>query len=192
MEYRLTEEKFKTLLKGLKATYPQDWFIPNEAAANVWYRHLMDIPYEALSAAISAYIMTEKKEPTIAAIREKAKQYIPTEKELGEQEAWAMIRKAVRNSNYHAQEEFDKLPEVLQKAVGNPANLAEWAAMDLDTFESVQQSQFLRSFRVVKERKKEVQLLSPALQAKLSEVSAKLTAKETKSLEQKGGSDDNT
>lgn len=184
MEHRLTKEQFMPLLMGLKATYPQDWFIPSEESANIWYRHLMDIPYEALSLAVSFYMMTEKKEPTIAALREKAQQYMPKEKELGEQEAWALVRKAVRNSSYHAQEEFDKLPEVIQKAVGSPLNLAEWAMMDLDDFETVQQSQFLRSFRVAQERRKETQLLSPALQKKIQE--AMLAADKSKAIEQKG------
>ena len=182
----LTWAQFVPLLNGLKATYTREGFIATEESANIWYRHLMDIPYEALSLAASAYMMTGKKEPTIADLREKAQQYMPKEKELGEQEAWALVRKAVRNSSYHSEEEFSKLPEVIQKAVGTPLNLAEWARMDLDDFETVQQSQFLRSFRVARDRRKEVQLLSPALQKKI----LALQAEKAKAIEKKGESGD--
>lgn len=169
----LTIEEFRTLLKGMKAAFPDDWFVPSEDSASTWYRHLNDLPYRALSPGISKIIMTFKKPPTVADIREAALEFIPTKKQLGEQEAWALVRKAVSNSNYHSQEEFDRLPDVIQKAVGAPRNLAEWAVMDIDTFESVQQSQFLRAFRAAEARQREVHLLSPAIQNALTEAQKK-------------------
>lgn len=32
-----------------------------------------------------------------------------------------------RNSGYHAEEEFARLPELIQKAVSSPGQLREWA-----------------------------------------------------------------
>ncbi len=172
MEHQLTPEEFRILLKGMKASFPADWFVPNEESASIWYRHLWDIPYNILSLGVSKLIMTAKKPPTVAEVREAAKEFMPTEECLGclgEQESWALVRKAVANSNYHAKKEFDKLPAVVQKAVGCPQNLAEWAMMDIDTFESVQQSQFLRAFRAAEARQHEVSLLSAPLRERLLE-----------------------
>lgn len=169
MEYPLDRDKFKQLIKGLRTTYPSDWFIPNEEAANIWYRCLMDLPYEALANGVSKWIMTSSKEPTVADLRKAAMEFIPKPApELNEQQACALVRKAVRASGWHAKEEFDKLPEICQKAVGSPENLEEWSQMDIDSFESVQMSQFLRNFRVVQNREQEVAQLSPAVQKRLA------------------------
>ena len=63
-------------------------------------------------------------------------------------EAWALVAKAVCNSNYNSAEEFEKLPPVVQRLVGAPSQLREWAAMDSETFNSVVASNFQRSYKV--------------------------------------------
>lgn len=166
MEVKLSEEEFRTILKGLKNTYPADWFIPNEDAAKTWYRLLMDIPYRALSLGATKYMQSSPKEPTPADIRKAAMEFVPKEEpQLTEQEAWMLVRHAVENSGYHSEEEFDKLPEVVQKAVVSPRNLEIWGMMDEDDFNTVQQSQFLRTFRAVQQRQQELDQLSPAVRS---------------------------
>ena len=64
-----------------------------------------------------------------------------------EMEAWTLVDRAVRNSNYNAQGEFDRLPMIVKRAVRNPARLREWAQMDLATFQTVEQSNFMRTYR---------------------------------------------
>ena len=49
---------------------------------------------------------------------------------MSDMEAWATVRKAIRNSNYHAREEFDLLPELVKSVVVTPENLIEWAKLD--------------------------------------------------------------
>ena len=46
-----------------------------------------------------------------------------------------------------ARAEFDKLPPVIQRLVGAPSQLQEWAQMDSDTVNSVVASNFQRSYR---------------------------------------------
>jgi hypothetical protein len=66
-----------------------------------------------------------------------------------------LVSKAIRNGYYGAEEEFAKLPEVVKKAVGNPANLRAWAHTDEQSIENVVQSNFLRTYRVVVKRESE-------------------------------------
>lgn len=66
-----------------------------------------------------------------------------------------MVSKAISNSGYHAEEEFDKLPEACQRAVGNPSNLKEWAMMESDKVATVEQSHFIRNYRVAVQRMQE-------------------------------------
>ena len=61
-------------------------------------------------------------------------------------EAWSLVRRAIQNSLYHADEEYSKLPPIVQKAVGSPDNLRGWAAMDAATVSSVTASNFIRTY----------------------------------------------
>ena len=156
----MTRDEFKILVKGMKAVYAQSTFIPDKDAFEMWFALLCDLPYKTANIAIQKYMLTEKFPPTPAEIREKAAQMFETpEIEMSELEAWALVRKAIRNSAYHANEEFDKLPETCQIAVGNAANLEEWAKMDYEKVEAVGQSHFIRNFRTTVLRIKEDQKL---------------------------------
>ncbi len=148
----ITREDFSILVKGLKAVYTDPKFIPDKFAFDVWYELLKDIPYQELNKAIQRFMSTSTKIPTPADLRNMI--VTASESGMSEQSAFALLRKAVRNSTYHSEEEFSKLPEVIQIAVGNPSNLREWASMDTEDFETVQQSQFLRAYRNALERRR--------------------------------------
>ena len=77
--------------------------------------------------------------------------------------AWGVVLKALRNSTYHSEEEFNKLPLVIQKAVSSPGQLREWATMEnLDgTGLNVIQSNFMRTYRLEIEREKELRRTNP-------------------------------
>ena len=67
------------------------------------------------------------------------------------------------NSSYHAEEEFAKLPRILQKTVSSPGQLREWATSEnIDgSWMSVTQSNFQRAYRAEVQRERERQKLSP-------------------------------
>lgn len=167
----MTRDEFKILVKGMKAVYAQQTFLPDKDAFDMWFALLQDLPYKLANVAIQKHMLTEKFPPTPAEIREKAAQMIEVpETEMSELEAWALVRKAIRNSGYHAQEEFDKLPEACREAVGNAANLEEWAKMDYEKVESVEQSHFIRNFRTAVLRIKEEQRLPEQTRKLISEM----------------------
>ena len=74
---------------------------------------------------------------------------------MSELQAWALVQKALRNSGYNSEEEFAKLPEACQRAVGTAANLKEWALMDSDQVATIEQSHFIRNYRTSVQRMKE-------------------------------------
>lgn len=161
----MTRDEFKILVKGLKAVYTQPSFIPDKDAFEVWYSMLGDLDYEVCSNAIKIHMQTVEKEPAIAGIRKQAACMRTNKNELNEMAAWQMVLKAMRNSIYHAQEEFVKLPPVVQRAVVSPGQLREWAmAEDIDgTWMNVTQSNFLRTYRAEVAKEKELHKLSPDL-----------------------------
>ena len=165
MDTGITKDQFLILVQAMKAVYSQETFLPDNDAAKVWYALLKDIDYPTLSNAVQRHLMTSPFPPTIADLRKLTVD--PALDELTDMMAWDMVRKALENSSYHSEEEFKRLPPVVQKAVGSPGNLKDMATMDIDTVNSVIQSNFLRNYRAVKARERENLVLSASVRERL-------------------------
>ena len=170
----LSEEQFRLLIAGMKSIYTQATFIPDEVAYNMWYRLICDLDYETIEAAILKHMATSKFPPTPADIRAGASTIKGDVQELTELEAWHLVRKAISNSNYHADEEFEKLPPVVQKAVGHPSNLREWAMMDSSEVETVQEALFARNYTTMLKREKELRQTTPAVRTLIEQTAQTL------------------
>lgn len=149
----------------MQAAYPNYKPQDKTVAVNVWSEMLKDCNYEQVSVALKAYIQTDTKgfAPSIGDIREKIQEIFTKEDDLNEVSAWAMVWKAICNSGYHAEEEFAKLPPVIQRAVHSPGQLREWALLeniDGKTI-TVLQSDFQRTFRAEQQKEYERKKLSP-------------------------------
>lgn len=145
-----------------------------------WYELLNDLNFDVAKKAVNEYAMTNKFAPTIADIREYAGHYngqphIPTA-----MEAWSIVSKALRNSTYNSEQEFAKLPPLVQKAVGSPVNLQSWAT-DENYNEPVLASQFMKDYRMVTDQAKEIFKLPERTQ---QEIAARRM--ETPQIEAKG------
>ena len=138
------------------------------AAVSLW-TEMFPEPGEVVAAAVKALIATrvEGYPPTIGAVKAKIQELSEPER-LSETEAWAMVEKACSNGYYGSREEFDKLPPLVQKAVGSPNQLKEWASMDADTVKSVVASNFMRGFRIIQKREQEMALIPPEVRNMLS------------------------
>lgn len=147
-------------MKTMKAVHPA-MFLVNETV-DIWYQMLKDLNYEDASAALGKHLSISPYPPTIADIRR-----IQVDDGMNGEQAWALVFKAIENSNYHSQEEFDSLPELIQKAVGSPANLRELALMPTDTVNSVEKSHFLRIYELEKKRKKETDAIPVAIRNRI-------------------------
>lgn len=162
----MTAKEFGFLADAIKTYFPRDNVLPTENAMRLWYEELKDIPYQLAHLALQKYVCTNKFAPTIADIREQvAELNNQNEEELNETAAWSIAWKAICNSGYHEEEEFAKLPPVIQRTVHSPAQLREWALLeniDGKTI-TVLQSDFQRAFRVEQQRERERSKLSPGV-----------------------------
>ena len=120
-----------------------------EDAIRLWAEMFADEPGEVVAVAVKALIKSRVSTfpPGIGEITEKIQQIMQPD-QMTELEAWGLVLKAVSNSNYNSGEEFKKLPAVVQRLVGSPSQLREWAAMDSETLNSVVASNFQRSYKV--------------------------------------------
>lgn len=160
----MTRDETIKILMIIQAAYPNYKPPDKTVAVNVWSEMLSDISYEQVSVAVKAYIQTDTSgfAPSIGNIREKVQFIFSEEDDLNESAAWEIVWRAICNSGYHAEEEYNKLPPIVQRAVGSPRQLREWGLMENIDGKSivVLQSNFQRVFRIEKEREKERKKLS--------------------------------
>ncbi len=149
----MTREETLAIMGVLKAAYPNFYKGMGRADAegivDLWSSMFDQEPAQLVAVAVKAHIANDKKgyPPHIGAIKE-AIVKLRTPEEMTEQEAWGLVLKALRNGIYGAQKEFDALPPVIQRLVGSPSQLKEWAMMDGDAVNSVVASNFQRSYKV--------------------------------------------
>ena len=195
----MTAKEFGFLADAIKTYFPRDNVLPTENAMRLWYEELKDIPYQLAHLALQKYVCTNKFAPTIADIREQVSELNnQNEEELNETAAWSIAWKAICNSGYHAEEEFAKLPPVIQRTVHSPAQLREWALLeniDGKTI-TVLQSDFQRAFRVEQQRERERSKLSPGVlklmrpinNPKIEDGQKELSIKEQRMIEEQNSS----
>ena len=157
----MTHEGVKKVMQVLVASYPNFHPADMRVTMEVWERMLKNYDDAQVAKALEGYIMSDTKgfAPAIGQIVD-----ILTTKpdEMSELEAWSLVQKAVRNGNYGAEREFNALPPEVQQAVGSPGQIREWALMDADSM-SVAQSNFLRSYRIVRDRAQKALKMPPEL-----------------------------
>lgn len=176
----MTREETVKIIRIICGSYPN--FKPTDISetVDIWNMMFDEYTYDQVSAALKAYILSDSSgfAPSVGQIVEKVR-VISTPNGLNELEAWAMVRKALRNSAYGSETEFAKLPETVQRAVGSHGQLKAWA-IDEEFNEGVASSNFMRSYRMVKNRAEEISKMPEAIRLMIEKVNqnsyrAKLT-----------------
>ena len=160
----MTREDTIKILAVLRGAYPAFYrdITKQEAESTIalWMSMFDEEPYELVGAAVKAFIAGDSKgfPPSIGQVKERIRQITQPE-EMTEQEAWALVSKALRNSTYGSAEEFAKLPPEVQAVVHDPGQLKQWAMAEADEVETVIASNFMRSFRAKQKATKEYMAL---------------------------------
>ena len=182
----MTKQEALAIMITLKTAYPA--FYKNyskeelNAAVNLWATMFADDPAYIVTEAVKSLMCTLKYPPTIADVKEKIVTIMHPET-MTEMEAWQKVRRAI--SYYNADETFAQLPPVIQKIVGSPNTLREWAQMDADTVNSVIQSNFMRSFRAKVAQEKEQSMLPESTKRLIHQITSGM---DVNALPEKGGS----
>lgn len=173
------------LMDLLKIAYPTYYrglsLKEQQAAVNLWSEMFRDEPAQLVAAAVKSLIESDEKgfPPTIGQVKAKLR-LLTGPREMTETEAWALVSKAVCNGLYGSEEEFSKLPPDVQRAVGNPAVLREWAMLDVGELQTVVSSNFQRSYRAAASRTRELAKLPADVRTMLGELSAAMALPEAK------------
>ena len=109
-------DEFKRLVKGMKAVYTSQSFLPDANSVKIWYELLKDMPYEIANVSIQKHMATNKFPPTVAEIRSGAAEI--TSKPRDWSDGWESFRKAVGRFGYYRREEaFASMDEITRKVV---------------------------------------------------------------------------
>ena len=152
----MTEKEVRQLLAMTQAVYPNYNPPSREAAVNAWLMCLSEYDNNVVMAAFKAYMTTNTSgfAPAPGQLIE-ILQTLTQPSELNELEAWSIVRKALGNSGYNSEQEFAKLPTVVQKTVGTPQQLKIWAC-DSEFNENVVSSNFIKTYRTEVKRATEL------------------------------------
>ena len=135
----MTREQTQQVLLNLKKAYP--FFYKDigpdegEEIADLWYEMFEDDDVALVVKAVKLFIKSDSKgfPPVIGVIKAKMEEIIEASrpKSISEFEAWQMVKDAARNSLYNYKKEFDKLPPIIQRVIGDYYTLRSWAEMDI-------------------------------------------------------------
>lgn len=155
----MNRDETKKIIQVICASYPNYHPADLGMTVDIWNDMLQDFDYNTVALALKAYIRSDTSgfAPSVGQLVGKLQTIVQAESELSETEAWLLVSKALRNGYYGAEDEFNKLPDIIQKVVGSPTQLRNWSQTDMESIENVVQSNFMRSYRNVLNRRKEIE-----------------------------------
>ena len=173
----MTRSETAQLIALMQANYPDEFRTMSDEAlharVNQWAAMFRDDDAEQVKMAVIAHMASDTSRfmPPVGVIKNKLVSMRQGET-MTELEAWGHVKAALRNSTYGSAAEFAKLPPVVQRLVGSPNQLREWAMMDSETVDSVVASNFQRSYKVRAKSDREYQALPSSVRGYISQIAA--------------------
>ena len=168
--------KIMAVLRGAYPAFYRDMSRKEaESVVALWAEMFAEDDVAIVAAAVKALIATDDRgfPPHIGAVKAKVRQ-ITQPSGMTPQEAWNLVAKAIRNSAYESWEEYGKLPKEIQRLVGSPNQLRDWATMDSETVHSVVASNFQRSFAARQKADNDFKALPRDVQAMIGTVAERM------------------
>lgn len=164
----MTKQDTYKVLAMLQAFYPDAFRGMTDQAAQMkvtlWQKQFADEPATLVQAAVEAYVSVDTKGfmPVPGQIKEQISR-LKDQGGLTEQEAWELVTNALCNSSYCSAEEFAKLPDDIQRAVGSAGMLKSWATVNICELQTVIASNFKRDYRAIVAQRKDMAKIPSAV-----------------------------
>ena len=146
----MSRDETVNLIRSIVSLYP-NWKPENlSETVNAWQWALEEYPAPAVKAALQIYVKTNNTgfAPSVSQLI--GSMYsVQENNELSEGEAWHLVKRAIADSGYHAQERYDELPPLVQRAIGGPEMLHVWGQTDSSEVNTVIMSNFQRTYRAL-------------------------------------------
>lgn len=147
----MTKSEWNEVVKILNAMYEDKGRLMFETPEKIkiWYECLSDLNYLGCCEAVKRHALVSEFQPKIADIRKQYATIMNTDQMMSEVQAWDMVRKAIGDSLYHAEDRFNAFPEFIKRIVVSPDRLTEWAQMPSETVSAVVRAEFRRGYESV-------------------------------------------
>ena len=165
----MTREECWKLVFVIKSSYPKTYERFSEQdfenLCTAMYMCLSEYTYEQAAKGLKAYLVSDTKgfPPVAGQIIAQIQKLNPEKAPEGSIEAWNLVMRAIRNGSYGAEEEFEKLPRLVQKTLGSPQYLRDEAA-NSDFNLDVAKGQFMKNYEIIVKRDREMAIIAPGLQ----------------------------
>lgn len=150
----MNRDETKQLLKILSTSYPNHFkdMSKEDKLDQIDNYQLFFGEYESVvvAAALKNYIRVNQYPPTVAGLQEQIDLILKTDGTA--EELWNKVYKAICNSGYQAQEEFENLPACCQKWLGGASALKDLGMTDINVVNTVTRGQFLKTIGEIKDR----------------------------------------
>lgn len=167
------------LMNILSTAYPRFYKEQTDAerkeAIKIWHDFFKDEDSKIVAAALKALIACDEEgyPPNIGKLKARIRQ-ITQPPQMTEMEVWALVAHAASRGMYHSKEEFEKFPPIVKRIVGSPNQLVEWGQIDSNQFQTVIQSNFMRSYRALAQHEQMQQALPDDIKRFLYDLNQKM------------------
>lgn len=124
----MTRDEALKIITMIKASYPNAYnsFDENDImlSSTIWAVQFAQTDYNAVYKATNYYLSVGKFPPTIADIKEIINDMLSDDPICSDEQAWTMIKRSGRCDPKEAREEWEKLPEHIQRII-TPGTLTE-------------------------------------------------------------------
>ena len=120
------------------------------------------LPFEVVNAALRQFAANDVKgyPPTTGMLMHYIDQ--ATHNDANGEEAWLMVKRGARCDYDSACEQFERLPEVVKKAIGGPTFLVDLGYSQVSE-DSVRKSLFMRNYETTLKRVQEERKVAPSV-----------------------------
>jgi Loader and inhibitor of phage G40P. len=169
----MTKSETALLMAKIEAIYPNFKTVDKKLMVEAWHSVLANDDNWLISEALVAYAQTDRSgfAPTVGQLHGLIVDKLTQPEEFDEGEILHRLIMASRNANYGYEDEFNRLPNTLQRAVGSPSVLREWGTMEQDDLQYAF-SRIIKAHRDIINRQK-VELAVGGLNSRFKELANK-------------------
>lgn len=190
----MNKAETSNIVSVIVAAYPNHYKTINadimQNTIFIWHEILKEYEFNLVQMALKSYIANDTKgfppaPGQIVGNLRNIQKVGNKEQVMNGIEAWGYLFKALGNSLYNSEEQFNKLPALIQKTVGSPAILKEWASLRLEELQTVTHSNFLRTYNSIVKREEELDCIPNDVKQAIGYKKVEQTLIETKKEEVK-------
>jgi len=170
----MTKEETWKIVYVIKSSYPKSYERFSEKdfdnLCTSLHMCLENYTYQQASLGLKAFLISDTKgfPPVAGQIIEQIHKLTPKPSEMEGLQAWNLVMQGIRNGTYGAEEEFSKLPPLVQKTIGSAQYLRD-EAINSDFNMDVAKGQFLKNYEIIKKREAEMEKIPASMRLEIKE-----------------------